>query len=205
MSQLSRAGSLYANAITTSSFGLLQSSSSSSNMIDYRMGCLLATIVGAIGTFGIRQKFVTSIHSLLTVIFLASVGAVLSSGSSIANWSNCLTIRNDFPLSGIGQELQTMLQLLVYGEIIPTVCSMLQYNVRSIRIVILLGSFIPLVLLGGWAAFAVALLPNNLLSVTSSSTDPVNLLLSQGGSISRWLSTLAISAIGTTIIGCNLA
>ena len=113
MSQLSRAGSLYANAITTSSFGLLQSSSSSSNMIDYRMGCLLATIVGAIGTFGIRQKFVTSIHSLLTVIFLASVGAVLSSGSSIANWSNCLTIRNDFPLSGIGQALPTMLQLLV--------------------------------------------------------------------------------------------
>ena len=38
-----------------------------------------------------------------------------------------------------------MLQLLVYGEILPSVCALLNYDVGRIKKAIVLGSLIPLV------------------------------------------------------------
>ena len=101
-----------------------------------------------------------------------------------------------------------MLQLLVYGEILPNVCHMLQYNRRRIRRAVVLGSLIPLLLLTGWAALGVALVP----SVTASSSslpavavDPVNILLQGGDAVAQRLFVLSTSAIGTTILGSLLA
>lgn len=101
----------------------------------------------------------------------------------------------------IAKAIPTMLQLLVYGEILPNVCQMLNYKPSAILVALILGSFIPLVLLCGWAGLGVSLL-----STLSTSTDPVSILLqSSGAAIQSRLTILAVAAIGTTIIGSFLA
>ena len=94
-----------------------------------------------------------------------------------------------------------LLQLLVYCEILPNVCHMLDYNPARIRFSVVLGSLIPLGLLTGWAALGVALVPASV----AATTDPVRILLQGGGAIPQRLLVLSLSAIGTTILGSYLA
>jgi tyrosine-specific transport protein len=210
VSQLSRAGSIFVGMKCTPSTScqvgsnFMSSSIVSSNLNDYRIGCIIAAVLGSICSFGLSGSTTATIHAVLTTIFLTSATILFYSGQQVADWSNCFvggTLATT-PWSGIGQAVPTMLQLLVYGEILPTVCSLLDYNKKKIRIAVAVGSFIPLVLLSGWSALAVALLPQLTKSVLS---DPVDVLLQQSGLVSISLYILAFSAIATTILGCNLA
>jgi len=247
VSQLSRAGSLYASAAASAS-------TTSSIMVDYRIGCTLATILGAaIAQTQQRQRptasnenkqrqnsiasttaiataisgegeeitnekstsFVEKFNALLTLVFLGSAVLLFQAGSSVADWSalwkkTSAALASPSPLfqKVVLQATPILLQLLVYGEILPNVCQMLNYHRPTIRKAILVGSMIPLVLLTGWAGLGVGLLATTTTSATTTATmmnDPVDILLTTGSSIQPRLVTLALSAIGTTILGSFLA
>ena len=214
VSQLSRAGSLWAD---TTAF-----SDSSSSMLSYRVGCSLAALVGAIFSFGGNKRnstnnnvtndndstetrsLATTVNAILTAIFLFFVILLFQAGQEQAIWSRCLptTALASISLGPIAKATPIMLQLLVYGEILPNVCHMLSYDMGRIRASVIVGSLIPLGLLTGWAALGVALVPPALAQMA----DPVNVLLQGGGtSIARRLLVLSASAIGTTILGSFLA
>jgi tyrosine-specific transport protein len=214
VSQLSRAGILFAN-------------SGSSSLRSYKAGCAIAALSAAVVSFGgdcynnnndddDKKKLATNFNAALTTIFLVAAVLLFAAGQSAADWSRCLqqtaaTTTFTF-LGSIAKATPTMLQLLVYGEILPNLCRMLHYNASSIRVALVIGSAIPLVLLTGWAALGVALLPPTtaLLSAVTSTgggggVDPVTVLLQSGGAVQSRLYVLAVAAIGTTILGSYLA
>ena len=185
VSQLARAGILYA--------------AGSSSMIQYQIGCVLAAVTGAI--LSLRDEGVaTNSNAFMTTVFLGAAALLFQAGQIQADWSKCLVSASTVTVSTISKAVPTMLQLLVYGEILPTVCHMLNYNLCKVRSALILGSFIPLVLLCGWAALGVALLPT-----LSTDIDPVIILLQHSASIQFRLTILAAAAIGTTILGSFLA
>jgi len=162
-------------------------------------------------------SWATNVHAILTAVFLLYIVLLFQAGRTEAVWSRCIprdlhrhrNYGSMVPniLGPIAAATPIMMQLLVYGEILPNVCHMLRYNVRHVRMSVAIGSFVPLVLLTGWAALGVALMPT---AVTATATvtitaDPVQILLQGGGDIPQRLLILSISAIGTTIIGSFLA
>ena len=150
------------------------------------------------------RSLATTVNAVLTTIFLVFVVLLFQAGQAEAVWSRCLPSNSPLlsALGPIAKAIPIMLQLLVYGEILPNVCHMLNYDAKRIRISILWGSFIPLVLLTGWAALGVALVPA---SAAATTVDPVKILLQGGGAVPRRLLVLSVSAIGTTILGSFLA
>jgi tyrosine-specific transport protein len=240
VSQLSRAGSLFADSSGSVTVG--------ASMGRYRTGCVLSATVGAILSFfgGGRRtnsngagrstssgcspldpstgengpqllapdhpssslqpsRLAADANALLTMVFLASAILLFRAGCQTAIWSQCLETSSmgstKVLVQNVAKAVPTMLQLLTYGEIIPNVCHMLNYNANAIRTTVLLGSFIPLLLLTGWAGLGVALL-----GPLTSGGDPVQVLLATGSAPVRTrLLVLAASAIGTTILGSCLA
>eukprot|EP00977_Amphora_coffeiformis_P019429 scaffold7227_cov160-Amphora_coffeaeformis.AAC.8 len=206
------------------------------DMTKYRLGCVLAATLGAIVSFGgggngketsnsskskreetissagVSTSLATSVHAVLTVVFLLFIVLLFQAGQAEAVWSRC--VPQNFSqnwsnllynsLGPITTAIPIMLQLLVYGEILPNVCHMLQYDTQRIRISVLVGSFIPLMLLTGWAALGVALVPAAT-ATAAATVDPVKILLQGGGAVPQRLLILSISAIGTTILGSFLA
>jgi tyrosine-specific transport protein len=168
----------------------------------YRMGCSLAAIsVGAV-VFGPRlqsrrESIATSLNSVLMLILCAMAVLLFTLGLPAADWSRLSAVQN---FEALPQAIPTCLQLLVYGEILPTVCHYLNFKKRPIAWAIGLGSILPLFLEIGWAALGIGLNPG----IGGSLQDPVALLL-QTGPIQVPLFCLAISAILTTILGSYLA
>eukprot|EP00547_Thalassionema_nitzschioides_P009724 CAMPEP_0194225498 /NCGR_PEP_ID=MMETSP0156-20130528/39712_1 /TAXON_ID=33649 /ORGANISM="Thalassionema nitzschioides, Strain L26-B" /LENGTH=510 /DNA_ID=CAMNT_0038957453 /DNA_START=87 /DNA_END=1620 /DNA_ORIENTATION=+ len=228
VSQISRAGSLLAdNAV--SFFGIR-----ADRMLNYRVGCVIATVIGACISFGGRESkqvdtksdpefpnlggnnlddsrkvtgsLTADVNAILTGIFLISAFTLFQAGRLEADWSRCLASSSSArPLIlSIVRAIPTILQLLAYGEILPNVCSMLQYHRNTIRIAVIIGSAIPLILLSGWGALGLALVSTN--AAMHGAHDPVNVLIANGGGpIRTRLLVLAASAIGTTILGSYLA
>ena len=170
----------------------------------YRYGCAFAALsMGAI-VFGPtcvdrRERITTLLNSVMTGIFSIMAVLLFLCGVPSADWSRLASVQN---YKGLPHVIPTFLQLLVYGEILPTACSFLNYDKSAIRWAIGLGSVLPLVLEIGWAALGIGLSPA---SVGSSIRDPVALLLHQAGPIQVPLFCLALSAILTTILGSYLA
>jgi tyrosine-specific transport protein len=211
VSQLSRAGSLFASQLDGSLF-------------QYRVGCILAALLGITVTYkGATQEidgttavpstasatsFADKFNAVLTVIFLSSALLLFHAVAGVADWSACWQATTASTTNTLLPKIlgasPIMLQLLVYGEILPNVCRMLDFDRRSIRRAVLAGSTIPLILLTGWAALGVALIPNG--GLLSTIRDPVDIILATGSSaVQSRLLTLAVSAIGTTILGSFLA
>jgi len=183
VSQISRAGMMFAN---------------------YRFGCLFSALSIALVVFGPNSGvgFASKANAALTSAFLISALTVFGCGLPMADWSNLgnlSSISNNW--SSVLPAIPTFLQLLVYGEIIPSVCEILNYDTTRIHIAIFLGSFLTLSLQVGWSALGLSLV-----SRTSTGIDPVNILLANQGSPVRLpLYALAFTAILTTILGSYLA
>lgn len=178
VSQISRAGSLFPN---------------------YRIGCTAVSLSVAAVVFGPKGTQVsTAINSILTMAFVVLSVVLFSAGAPAADWSR-LTMMNASWMS-LPKAIPTFLQLLVYGEILPTVCQMLNYQKGPIQLAIVLGSILPLGLEVGWAALGIGLVAPSI-----AMGDPVNLLLAAAGPVQKPLFALAITAILTTIIGSYLA
>ena len=220
VSQLSRAGSLWA-------------SQHGNSLGQYRLGCTVVALVGVAVTYqggapappktsqtttvtptaSTTTSFADKFNAVLTAIFLGSAVLLFSAVSGVADWSACWRVTtttittSTLWLPKILQASPIMLQLLVYGEILPNVCRMLDFDRPSIRRAVVVGTLIPLLLLTTWAALGVALIPATS-SVLSNSLpqDPVEIMLATGSpAVQRRLWTLAVSAIGTTILGSLLA
>lgn len=185
VSQLARAGILFA--------------AGDSSVIKYQMGCALAAVTGAILALG-NNKVANNSNAFLTTLFLGAAILLFQAGQAQADWSRCLVSASKVSATTIAKAVPTMLQLLVYGEILPNICRMLNYKLSYIRTAFALGSFIPLFLLAGWAALGVALL-----STLSTGIDPVTILLQHSAAVQSRLTILAVAAIGTTILGSFLA
>jgi tyrosine-specific transport protein len=184
VSQISRAGALFPSSY-------------------YRLGCsAVALSVAAIVFGGPRGSFVPTINSGLTVVFCVMAVVLFGAGAPAADWSRLTTTAANGGWSSLPRAIPTFLQLLVYGEILPTVCRLLQYQVGPIRLAIVLGSILPLGLEVGWAALGIGLIPT---TTTVAVGDPVAALLAAGGPVQAPLLILAGTAILTTIIGSYLA
>jgi len=164
---------------------------------NYRAGCIATAAVGAMMCQ--REGLATNTNALLTIVFLVSAVLMFQAGQSSAVWSRCFASSATMNFATVARAVPVQLQLLVYGEILPNICRMLQYDKKSIAVALTIGSGLPLLLLTGWAALGVALVPS-----LSTAVDPVTILL-QHSTVQRRLAVLAVSAIGTTVLGCYLA
>ena len=168
----------------------------------YRIGCTVTAISMAGLVFATPKKVVTETNSILTILFCSFAVSLFGSGVSAADWSN---LRVFASWTNVSQAIPTFLQLLVYGEILPIICQLLNYQLNPIRWAITIGSFVPLLLEVGWAALGMGLLPVTSTGVNLGAVaDPVDLLLGVG-SVRLPLTGLAMAAITTTIIGSYLA
>jgi tyrosine-specific transport protein len=157
---------------------------------------LLDWYLGQIG----GVSFASKSNSILTLLFLLSAGTLFGVGVGSADWTR-LGASGSMHWGMVPSAIPTFLQLLVYGEIVPCVCELLQYRRRPIQIAILLGSFLTLGLQIGWAALGTALVPVG----TANVLDPVTVLLATPGMVRIPLLSLAVTAILTTILGTYLA
>jgi hypothetical protein len=205
VSQISRAGLMFAD--------------------HYKIACAISSISIAALVFGPKKSGIqvaTKANSFLTTCFLLSAAAVFASGYPSADWSRLGTfgitagstaatatataVTNHWSM--LPDAIPTFLQLLVYGEIVPAVCQLLNYNIRSIRMAITAGSFMTLCLQVGWSALGISLVDAATTTTTTTAAvamDPVNVLLAQGGLVKFPLLCLAATAILTTILGSYLA
>lgn len=181
VSQISRAGILF-----------------SSSLVPYSLASAASALLVAAVVFGPSRgiEFASEANATLTVLFLLSACGVAFYGTPLADWSRLITTKS---WSAVPDAVPIFLQLLVYGEILPVVCQLLNYKMKLIRLAIGLGSFLTLVLQISWAALGICL-------VSKPGVDPVSALVSTGPSSIRFsLFGLSITAILTTILGSYLA
>ena len=182
VSQISRAGMLFQN--------------------NYQVGCWLSALSISLVVFGPKSglAFATKANSVLTTLFIISCITVFGIGSRAADWTRLASIGGSINVSSITSAIPTFLQLLVYGEIVSTVCRLLKYKINRIHGAIFVGSFMTLCLQIGWSALGISLV-----APASGVIDPINVLLGQSGPVRVPLFCLAITAILTTILGSYLA
>ena len=93
VAQLSRAGNIYSSYIQQSSalnFDIFESSSSSFlNLFNYRIGCIIATIIGTLVTFTFGKNFASNINAILTSLFIISITFLYQSSKHLILWSRC--------------------------------------------------------------------------------------------------------------------
>ena len=161
---------------------------------NYRMGCLLSAFSVAGLVFGTRSgvTFASNANAALTTVFLLSTFMVFQCGWGIANFT-FLKVAN---WSLLSRSIPSILQVLAYGEIIPTVCQVLQYNTKRIHRAIIVGTLMTLSLQISWSGLGLSL---------ASGASAVDVLLKASGPVRFPMWTLSISAILTTILGGYLA
>ena len=135
VSQISRAGIMFSN---------------------YKFGCIISALSIAMVVFGPKSGiiFASRANAMLTSLFLFSCMTVFGFGVQIADWSR-LTLSN---WSLVTPAIPTFLQLLVYGEIIPSICQILKYNSKHTHAAIFIGSFLTLFLQIGWSGLGLSCL-----------------------------------------------
>lgn len=112
VSQLSRAGSLLFRD-------------------QYRFGVAATALSMAALVFGSKNnKIIANLNSALTAIFVAMAVSLFASGAPAADWSH-LSLGSNW--NHLPTAIPTFLQLLVYCEILPTICQFLDYNLLHVR------------------------------------------------------------------------
>eukprot|EP00931_Biecheleriopsis_adriatica_P102045 TRINITY_DN77072_c0_g1_i1.p1 TRINITY_DN77072_c0_g1~~TRINITY_DN77072_c0_g1_i1.p1 ORF type:complete len:264 (+),score=44.54 TRINITY_DN77072_c0_g1_i1:1-792(+) len=146
------------------------------------------------------DRTISSINSLLMFGFLAAGCVVFAAGISLADWSRLA--RADWQASA--RSLPTILQLFVYSEVTPTLCSMLNGDAGRIKRAILVGSLGLLLIELGWSALGLGLVPF-FASGGGLRADPIDVLLQSAGPVATGIASLGACAVTTTIIGTYLA
>lgn len=184
-----------------------------------------------------RKNFNDRINSVLVSFMIIFAMITFFQGKDQVPWSQLLSFATTSSSSGMSSlffssepmtgktflnwihilpsTLPTLLQLMVYGEILPIVSPMLSSSpgpnddngdiVRR-NFAIAFGSFLPLVLLVGWSTLGIALTATSTNTVGSTKFDPVQTLVFDKASPIRIpLLGLAWSATSTTILSSYMA
>ena len=172
---------------------------------NYRLAIVTAVMSLSGLVFGTDRglSFASKSNSILTTLFCLSASALFGVGLQSADWTRLHAGGSSMDWSKIPAAFPVFLYTMVYAEILPTLCELLNYKRRPIQIAVLIGSLVTMGLLSGWAALATALIPAG--GATIGSIDPVAILLSTPGMVRLPLLSLSVTAILTTIIGGYLA
>jgi len=162
--------------------------------VPYAAGAVAVAATGGGIIYANTSSGVDRTNSALTAALILSFAVLLMIGASSAHWPQ-LTRANWASLPGT---TPTMLQALNFGNLVPVVCTYLNGDPERIRRAVIVGSIIPLVMIGAWTAMSCALVPP-----AAGAVDPTDLLI-QGGSgsvVSAVVTAFAGFAVFTTIIG----
>jgi tyrosine-specific transport protein len=209
VSQISKAGTMAAPAFSPS-----LSTFSLGNLGSYRAACATAALSFGALVFAGGVTTAARVNVLLAGVFAVSGAVLFTVGAPRADWTR---LWNPCNWQAASQSIPTFLQLLVYSEILPSVCVLLKHQLSALRIAVVLGSLLPLLVEVAWAGLGLGLTPLPPLSsvvsggaaasstVVASVVDPVNLLLKAGGPVQWPLMCLAAAAVSTTVVGSYLA
>jgi len=161
---------------------------------------LVGTTISAFTLLG-PVRLVGVVNMALTVGFVGAVGVLFAMGAPLASWSRLL--RADW--SHWWNQVPPVLQILVYLEVLPTVCRLLNFDRHRVRRAILAGASCLLLLDLGWSALGIGLVPVATAGGGRLAADPVDVLLKSGGPVAAFINVLAGCAIVTTVIATNLA
>lgn len=153
---------------------------------------------------GVRAVGLAS--SALVLVLLVTFGALCSSALVHADWG--VVTSSPARWSELPHALPVFLQVLSFNSILPSVGTVLRGNLPRMRGALLIGSAVPLVVALTWNAVAVGLAPQASAGAGASlaATDPINLLLAEGGPVFSVLTGIfALSAAATTVIGMNVS
>ena len=169
---------------------------------NYRLATVTAVMSLSALVFGTDKgiSFASKSNSILTILFCLSASALFGTGLQSADWTR-LSATGSMEWGKIPSAIPVLLYTMVYFEILPTICELLKYKKRPIRIAIFLGSLVIMGLMVGWSALATALIQAG----SINSIDPVAVLLSTPGMVRLPLLSLSVTAILTTMIGGYLA
>eukprot|EP01038_Epipyxis_sp_PR26KG_P008744 gene8744-11816_t len=167
-----------------------------------------ASVILFIISFQLKQSVTDRINTILTSIMLLSFGTLVSF-SKQAGWELArVTQGADYGLLlpvGLSAHLwaiPTIMQLLVYSEIVPIVYVRMNKDVKKVKLALTIGSFIPLLMCTIWTVVALGIIPVAQRAVN----DPLAMLMSsKSTALSTAVLTLGLSAIITTMIGTVLA
>lgn len=209
VSQISKAGTMVAPA-----FSSCTSTSSLGNLGSYRAACVTAALsLGAL-VFAGGVTTAARVNVVLTGVFALSGAVLFTVGAPCADWAR---LWNPCNWQAASQSIPTFLQLLVYSEILPSVCVLLKHQMPALRTAVVCGSLLPLLVEVAWAGLGLGLtpLPSSRSAASAgaaaastladSVVDPVELLLKAGGTVQLPLICLAAAAVSTTVVGSYLA
>ena len=141
-------------------------------------------------------KLANSINQTLTYVCLIAFCMFLGAGSLYAHWSDAPWTGS---MSAVPEAIPIIFLTLVFHDLVPVVCSMLEGDSAKIRKGILIGSAIPLVMFELWDTIALAVAAGDV------GKDPLDIISADvGGAASVMLGTFGIAALATSFIGCVL-
>jgi len=144
-------------------------------------------------------RLVGKVNGLLTAGFMCSVGVLFAVGAPLARWSRLA--RADW--SCCWAQVPAVLQILVYLEVMPTICQLLEFDKKRIRRAVFIGASCVLLLDLCWSALGIGLVP--FAGMLGGRQDPVDVLLHAGGPVAVVINILGACAIATTVLSTNLA
>ncbi|KAI6667962.1 hypothetical protein NL676_007026 [Syzygium grande] len=138
-------------------------------------------------------------NRLLCFVMLMSISALVGFGLSVARSNVVASFSHaSWSVSSILPAIPVMVLTLGFHVITPFVCKIAGNSVHDARKAILIGGFIPLIMVLSWNLIVLGLSGTN---PTASPGDPITLLLSMKSSALSAVQGFAFSALGTSLIG----
>jgi len=157
---------------------------------------LLALVLSSVSLLA-PIRFVGRFNGVLTVGFICSILVLFAVGAPLARWSRLA--RADWSLWW--EQTPSLLKILLYHEVMPTICQLLDFDKKRVRRAVTVGALSVLLLNLCWSALGIGLVP----FTAMRRLDPVEVLLHAGGPVAFAINVLGACAIWTTVISTNLA
>ena len=144
-------------------------------------------------------RLVSRANGVLTAGFAASLAVLCAFGARLAD--PALLVRADW--AACPASIPSVLQLLVFCEVIPTLVALLGSRAR-VRRALRLGSTALLAIQLCWSTLGIALAPYDA-AASGLAADPIAGLLALSSPVAAAVTALGLCASTTTVLGTNLA
>ena len=182
-SQLSKAGGLVAPLLG----------------LPYAAGVVVVAASLAAFSAANTPRLVSRANGVLTAGFAASLAVLCAFGARLAD--PALLVRADW--AACPASIPSVLQLLVFCEVIPTLVALLGSRAR-VRRALRLGSTALLAIQLCWSTLGIALAPYDA-AASGFAADPIAGLLALSSPVAAAVTALGLCASTTTVLGTNLA